>query len=87
MMLFVVIAFIVFLLLNGQYAIAKKKRGTDDNDQESIFNFTAFIFICTVLWLMMKFAFRSSFFILFLLLFWPNIKKYFKGNAGSKDTV
>jgi hypothetical protein len=86
MMLFIVIAFVVFLLLNGQYTIAKKRRGPDGNDQESLFNFTAFMFICTVLWLMMKFAFRSSFFILFLLLFWPNIKKFFKGNTGSKDT-
>ena len=87
MMLFIVIAFVVFLLLNGQYTIAKKKRGTDGNNRESLFNFTAFMFICTAVWLMMKFAFRSSFFILFLLLLWPNIKDFFKENNGSNDTA
>jgi hypothetical protein len=43
MMLLVVNAFIVFLLLNGQYTITKKKRVTDGDDRESLFNFTAFM--------------------------------------------
>ena len=78
MRLFIGIAFVVFIILNGQYTIAKKRNATDGEKRESFFNFTAFMLICTVAWLIMKFAFRSSYFILFLFLFWPNIKRYFK---------
>jgi uncharacterized membrane protein len=76
---FLVIAFVVFLLFGKFYTIAKKKDAINGNDKHSAFVFTVFMFICTVLWIGFKYAFRSTVLALVLLVCWPNIKKFFNG--------
>jgi hypothetical protein len=87
MALFLVIAFVIFLLFSKSYTIAKKKDAINGNDAHSAFVFTVFMFICTILWLMFKYAFKTTFFVLFCLIFWPNIKRFFKENEGSNETA
>ena len=81
---FLVIAFIVFWLFSKSYTIAKKKDAVNGNDLHSAFVFTVFMFICTVLWLGLKYAFKSTVLALVLLLLWPNLKKYFNEQENQR---
>jgi len=73
---FLLIAFIMFLLFSKSYTIAQKKDAINGNEKHSAFVFAVFMFICTVLWLAFKYAFKSTVLVLVCLLLWPNIKKF-----------
>lgn len=77
MFAFLLIAFTAFLLFSKFYTIAKKKDAINGNDKHSAFVFTVFMFVCTVLWIAFKYAFKSTALVLVCLLLWPNIKKFF----------
>ena len=81
---FLIIAFIVFWLFSKSYTIAKKKDAVNGNDLHSAFVFTVFMFICTALWLGLKYAFKSTALALVLLLLWPNLKKYFNEQENQR---
>lgn len=76
MFAFLIIAFVVFLLFSKFYTIAKKKDALNGSDKHSALVFTAFMVICTVLWIAFKYAFKSTVLVLVCLLCWPNIKKF-----------
>ena len=76
MFAFLVIAFVVFYLFSKFYRIAKKKDKAEGGDVHSAFVFTVFTFICSMLWIAFKYAFKSTVLALVCLLLWPNIKKF-----------
>ena len=76
---FWVVAFIVFFFLGRSYTISKKKGENSGVDGHSFFIFTAFMCICTALWLAFKYAYKSTFLIFVCLLFWKDIRKFFDG--------
>lgn len=86
MLAFLIIAFVVFLIFSKFYTIAKKKDAINDNDKHSAFVFTVFMFICTVLWITFKYAFKSTVLALVCLLLWPNIKKFFDFDELETDS-
>lgn len=87
MFAFLAIAFVVFLLFSKFYTIAKKKDAIHGTNKHSALVFTAFMFICTVLWIAFKYAFKSTVLVLVCLICWPNIKKFFNElDADKHDT-
>jgi hypothetical protein len=60
MLLFIVIATIVFLFASKHYFIGKKRSSGFVRDGESLTRFAFFMLICSLLWLEIKFAMRFS---------------------------
>jgi hypothetical protein len=60
MLLFIVIATIVFLFASKHYFIGKKHSSGFAHDGESLTRFAFLMLICSLLWLAVKFAMRFS---------------------------
>jgi len=88
MFAFLVIALVVFILFSKCYTIAKKKDAINGNDVHSAFVFAVFMFICWVLWIAFKYAFKSTVLAFVCLALWPDIKKFFHGlDDNNKDNA
>lgn len=79
-MIFILIAIIIFLLLSKHYFIAKKNAENKGSDSDSFVHFSVFMLLCAVTWLVLKFAFRFSGFVLGGFILWFVVKNLF-GNT------
>ncbi len=87
MLLFSVIAIIVFLFASKHYFIGKKRHSDPANDGESLGRFTLFMLICSLIWLAIKFAMRFSGGMLIALMVWFAVKELAKTPGGFKHQV